>query len=406
MTEPSDPAAAGNYRVLDGDNHYYEPYDAFTRHMEPRFRERAVRVERGASGRNVVMAAGEPLKANPAHPQDFVAPPGSLIEMFRNMDPSVSMAEHNIRNRMRAEELPPSVDLDARLAFMDAEGIDAAMLYPSLGVMVEQQLARDVDATYANLGAFNRWLEEDWGYATQGRIFSVPLLSLLDLDRAVAELDRVLALGARAVHIRTGPVYGRSPASEYFDPFWTRLDEARVPVAMHSSFSQYHELVSVHWGELADPGYTEITPFQSFLGVGARPMMDTLAAMVFHGLFERFPRLNVLAVEGGSFWVGDLLKQLDKAHLSAAGTKRAPKLSERPSEILCRHLYVTPFAEEDVVELARVFPVDHIILGSDYPHPEGLAHPLEFAQACAPLGEAATRAIMGENLAGVIGVWR
>jgi predicted TIM-barrel fold metal-dependent hydrolase len=392
-------------RIFDGDNHYYESYDSFTRFMEPKFTEHAVHVQRMPNGRNIVMVGDQPLKSNPAHPQDFVAPPGSLLEMFTSNDSQMSMTEWNIKNKMRAEEVPAWVDVKARLAFMDEEGIEAAMLYPSLGVMVEQQLASNVEATYANLRAFNRWLEADWSYNAHERLFAVPMLSLLDLDKAVEELDRVLKQGARAVHLRPGPVFGRSPAADYFDPFWARLNEARVPVALHSSFSQYHQLFSVHWGEKGDPSYREITPFQQFLGMGGRPMMDTLAAMVFHGLFARHPNVNVLAVEGGSYWMSDLLKQIDKSHRSGKASTLAVKLDDWPSEILCRHLYVTPFVEEDVADLAEIFPTDHIILGSDYPHPEGLAHPAEYAERLKPLGPEATRGIMGRNLARVMGIW-
>ncbi|MBV1689714.1 amidohydrolase [Novosphingobium sp. G106] len=398
--------APGRYRVFDGDNHYYESYDSFTRHIDPAWADWAIHVERAENGRNYVMVGNERLRSNSVHPQDFIAPPESILEMFRDPNADMGMAEFNVRNRMRAEELPDSIDVGKRLEFMDREGIDAAMLYPSLAVMIEQQLASNIGATYANLHAFNRWLEDDWGYATENRLFSVPLLSLLDLDEAVKELDRVLRLGARAVHLRTGPVFGRSPASEHFDPFWARLNEARVPVAFHSSFSQYHQLVSVHWGEKGDPTYTEITPMQSYLGTGARPMMDTMAALTFHGLFTRFPKVNVMAVEGGSFWVADLFKQMDKAYQSGRGSKLAPKLHDLPSAILKQHLYVTPFPEEDVTQLAAVLPTDHIILGSDYPHPEGLAHPATYANKIEPvLGEAATRGVMGENLARVIGIW-
>lgn len=398
--------SASGHRVFDGDNHYYESYDAFTRFMDPSDMHFAVHVERSDKGRNVVMVGNEPLKANPAHPQDFVAPPGSLLEMFTSGDANMSMTEWNIKNKIRADANPAWVNVDARLALMDAEGIAAAMLYPSLGVMVEQQLAHNIPGTYANLRAFNRWLEDEWSYNKNDRLFSVPMLSLLDLDQAVTELDRVLKAGARAVHIRPGPVFGRSPAADYFDPFWSRLNEARVPVALHSSFSQYHELWSVHWGEKGDPTYREITPFQQYLGTGARPMMDTLAAMVLQGLFVRFPQLNVLAVEGGSFWVHDLFKQTDKAFRVGKNSKLAPRLPDWPSKVLSQHLYVTPFVEENVVELAEFFPTDHIILGSDYPHPEGLAHPTSYVEKLQPLGPAATKAIMGENLARVMGIWQ
>lgn len=392
-------------RVFDADNHYYETYDSFTRYMPPKLMNKALHVEKNDNGRNIVMVGDVPLRSTTAHPQDFVAPPGSLFEMFATGQATESMYEYNKKNKMRAEDDPSFLDFEARLKFMDSEGVEAAVLYPSLAVMVEQHLKNDVEATYANLNAFNRWIEDDWGYNTEGRLFSVPLMSLLDIDQAVAELDRVLALGARAVHIRTGPVFGRSPASPDFDPFWARLDEAGVPLAMHSSYSQYHELVSVHWGEEPDPTYTQITPFQSYLGVGTRPMMDTLAAMVFHDLFGRFPNLNVMSIESGSHWLKDLLKQMDKAQMGGRSSKLAPKLDQKASEILKQHLYLAPHPEDDPVELADVIPADHIIFGSDYPHPEGLPHPVDFADGCTPLGEDATKAIMGQTIGKLLGVW-
>ena len=123
---------------------------------------------------------------------------------------------------------PEYRDRDRRLALMDAQGVEAALLLPSLGVTLEHFMKEDVEQTCANLRAFNRWLDEDWGFAYRGRIFAVPLLSLLDLDWAIAELEWLLARGARAVHLRPGPQAGRSPADLAFDPFWARIDEAGV----------------------------------------------------------------------------------------------------------------------------------------------------------------------------------
>jgi hypothetical protein len=150
--------------VVDADNHYYEPYDAFTRHIEPKFADRAVHVEEIDSGRKVVMIGESRLRAIGAHPQDFVGPPGSMRELFEH--------KHGDGFRhtahMRAADDPSFVDRAARLRFLDAQGIDAAILFPTLGVVVEHALHHDVDGTYANLRAFNRWLEEDWGlYATE-----------------------------------------------------------------------------------------------------------------------------------------------------------------------------------------------------------------------------------------------
>ena len=181
-------------RIFDSDNHYYEPYDAFTRHIEPEFADKAVHVVPGDNGRNVILVGDQPLKALPAHPMDFVSAPGSLQEMFEK---GVVADRTRKEYAMKGSDDPTFFDRDARLAFMDAEGIEGCMIYPSLGVMVEQDLYHDTPATYANLRAFNRYLEDDWGYGTDGRIYAAPMLSLLDLDLAVEELERVLAKGPR-----------------------------------------------------------------------------------------------------------------------------------------------------------------------------------------------------------------
>src|SRR5262249_13103984 len=136
----------------------------------------------------------------------------------------------------------------ARLAAMDEQGIESVLLFPTYGVTVEHAMRGDAEATFAAIAAFNRWLEEDWGFGADGRICGVPLLSLVDVALAAAELDRLLACGARIVHLLSGPVNGHSPGDPIFDPVWARLAEARVPVAYHAAESGYNELLSTQWG--------------------------------------------------------------------------------------------------------------------------------------------------------------
>ena len=108
------------------------------------------------------------------------------------------------------------------------------MLFPTLAVCVEHFLKHDVDLLYASFHAFNRWLDDQWGLDHEGRIFAVPMLSLLDADRAVAELEFVLDAGARADR-RCGraPRSAAPPPTRVFDPFWARVNEARIPVCFH-----------------------------------------------------------------------------------------------------------------------------------------------------------------------------
>jgi hypothetical protein len=195
------------YRLFDADNHYYEPRDAFTRHIEARYRDQAVHVVE-VDGKDAIFVGDRPFTFLAPYYRS-VAAPGSLREMLRTLSASGSIAETARDHPIQ----PEYVDRSARLAVMDEQGVESCLMLPSLGVCVEHCMKHDVGQTYANLRAFNRWLEEDWGFGTDGRVFGVPLLSLLDVDEAVTELERVRDAGARIVHLRPGPVAGRSPAA-------------------------------------------------------------------------------------------------------------------------------------------------------------------------------------------------
>ncbi|MCZ6822370.1 MAG: amidohydrolase family protein [Deltaproteobacteria bacterium] len=382
------------YRLVDADNHYYEPRDCFTRYIEPAQRAAAIRLGEHA-GRPQVWVGDKRFTflAGEGFAGETTTKAGALREMLRAMKSGVT-DEEALREPMQ----PAYVNRDARLALMDAQGIESAFLFPTLAVCVEHFMKDDVEQMYANLHAFNRWLLEDWGFDHQGRIYAPPLLSLLDLERALAELDWVLAEGARIVSLRPGPAYGRSPADPYFDPFWARLDEARVPVAFHIAESGYNELMSVHWGEEPNPSSHRQSAFQWSSFYGDRVIMDTVAALIFHNLFGRFPNLNIISVENGSLWVSYLMKVMDKMKgMGRSGPWPGGYVKGPPSEILKRHVFVSPYHEEDILELVKQIGASQVLFGSDFPHPEGLAEPREFAHPIESLPGPELRAIMRDN---------
>lgn len=385
-----------DFGLFDADNHYYEPRDCYTRHIEPKYRDRAIHVEQDAEGRDVVLVGDRPFTFLRHHSFERAAKPGALREMLRNMKSgSVRTSDDSLAEPIR----PEYVDRDARLARMDVQGIETALLFPTLGVCVEHFMMDDVEQMYANIHAFNLWLNEDWGFDYGGRIIAVPLLNLLDLDRAVAELEFVLGRGARAIALRPGPAAGRSPADPHFDPFWSRVNEACVPVCLHIAESGYNEMVSVHWGEEANPASHFQSAFQWSSFYGDRPIMDTIAAMTFHNLFGRFPNVNVISVENGSLFVPYLMAVMDKMKgMGRNGPWIGGYVPGKPSEVVKQHVFVSPYHEEDIVELTRAIGVSQVLFGSDYPHPEGLAEPSDFAESIDVLPPGDVRRIMRENL--------
>jgi predicted TIM-barrel fold metal-dependent hydrolase len=259
--------------------------------------------------------------------------------------------------------------------------------------------------TFANLRAFNRWLEEDWGFDYKGRLYAVPFLSLLDVDMAVEELDYVLKAGARTVHLRPGPQGGRSPADPAFDRFWAKINEAKIPVALHVGESSYNEMFSAQWGEEPNPTSHKQSAFQWTNSFGDRPIMDTLASMIYMNLFGKFPDVKIMSLENGSLWVGYLLKAMDKMKgMGRNGPWPGGYVKGRPSEIFKRHVYVSPYFEEPIEELAEMIGWEKILFGSDFPHPECLEHPLEFKNDIKHLPVDVQKQIMGENSRDVLGL--
>jgi predicted TIM-barrel fold metal-dependent hydrolase len=385
-------------RPVDADNHYYESLDAFTRHLPKEFRERGVRPVQ--QGKRVELLIGDRVNRFIPNPTfDPVIVPGCMDAFFRGRVPEgVNPATLIKVEPLRAEYR----DRDARLAVADAQGLDAALLFPTLGCGVEEALRRDVPATMASLSAFNRWLEDDWGFSYHGRLIGVPMLSLADPDAALAELDSLIARGARMVLVRPAPVpagqgAGRSLGHPSHDPVWARLAEALLPVAFHLGDSGY-EAFGAAWG-----GSGTFDPFRnpeplSRVVTSDRAIHDTMASLILHGVFHRHPKLRVASIENGSDWMHLLVKRLRKQR-----NQMPSVFHEDPLDTLRRHVWVTPYLEEDLRALAELVGVERVLFGSDWPHGEGVAQPLDFAKELSGFSEAETRRIMRDNCLELLG---
>jgi predicted TIM-barrel fold metal-dependent hydrolase len=259
---------------------------------------------------------------------------------------------------------------------------------------------------YPSLRAFNRWVREDWGWGDDGRIFATAVISLHDLAQTLEELERLIAEGARLVLLTTGPIHGRSPADPCFDPFWARVQEAGLIVVFHIGASGFNAMYAAPWGEPANPPSHRMTPFNTFVGIGERTIVDQIAIMVFHNLFGRFPGLRCMIVEYGASWLPRLLDTLDKIYRLGDHRSRWPhgKPGQRPSEVFRRHFWIVPFFEDDIAAVAKAAGVGRVIHGSDYPHPEGLAESADMLGELSAFGGPDQRRIMRENAAALLGI--
>jgi len=361
------------FRFFDCDNHYYEALDAFTRHLEPGYGKRTMQWAQ-VEGKTRLLVAGKINRFIPNPTFDPVAKPGAMDEYFRGRNPkkASTLELFGELEPIRAEYR----DRDARLTVMDRQGMEGAIFLPTLGVGMEQALIGDVPALTAAFRAFNRWLDEDWGFAYCERIFAAPYITLVDVDNAARELEWALAHDARFVVMVPGPVMtsagGRSPADPLFDPFWARVNESGITVLYHGGETRYSHYLA-DWGE---SGSTEAFRAASFRSISsASPVQDTMASMLAHQLFARFPRLRVASIETGSDWAFHLFEKLGKSF------GQTPFLyPEDPRETFRRHIWVSPFYEDQLGELRDLVGVDHILMGSDYPHVEGLAEPRSYVK--------------------------
>ena len=217
-----------DYAIYDADNHYYEPDDCFSRHIETKYKDRTVWIDRKTEGPGRMYIGDERCHFFSVGTGDNIGPPGIMKEFLRGMseeggNPSL--------NPINALEVPEFVDRGARLAKMDEQRVEATLMLPTTGVGIEPQLRQPQhrEALYPSLRAFNRWLEEDWGYGGDGRIYGAPLLSLVDVAEAIAELDRVVALGARFVVVTAGPIDGKSSVTMTSETLTVRLRPSDPP---------------------------------------------------------------------------------------------------------------------------------------------------------------------------------
>jgi predicted TIM-barrel fold metal-dependent hydrolase len=274
-------------------------------------------------------------------------------------------------------------------------------MFPTLASLLEERLRDDPDLAHAAIHSLNQWMHEEWTFNYQDRIFSTPVITLGVVGKAIEELDWVVERGARVVLIRPAPAWGyrgpRSPALPEFDPFWEKVVEHDVLVAMHSSDSGYDRHANEWKG--ADQEMLPFVPDAFRMLMSWRPVEDAVASMVCEGAFTRFPELKVAVVENGSSWVAPLLESLADVY------KKHPQgFEEHPVETIKRNLYISPFWEEDLGALAQLVGEDHVLFGSDYPHPEGLADPASYVDQLKGCSEQTVRKIMGENLASLMRV--
>lgn len=309
------------YRVIDADAHFIEPDDMWPKYLDRQFRPMAPRLVRDSRGKSCMMI-GDAL--NPCDPFDFVDTP------------------------------------QARLNAMDAEGIDAAVIYPTVGLFFGG-LDR-LDFLSALCRAANDWASEYCG-ANPRRLAAPAIVPQLDIYEAVKEARRAVAeLGLNGVFMRPNPIGGRNLDHPAWEPMWDLLEELDVPLVLHEGTSGNVPQVG--------PDRFDNALYAHAISHPAEHMM-AMMTLICGGVLDRHPSLRVVHVEAGCGWVPYWLERLDHHvgyyWIPDGGSK--PQL--KPSEYFKRQVLVSADPEENMLaEVVSAIGDDNIGFSTDFPHPD------------------------------------
>ncbi|HKY16873.1 MAG TPA: amidohydrolase family protein [Microthrixaceae bacterium] len=382
-----------DFAVFDADNHLYETQDAFTRHLPSRHQNLFRFVD--LKGRRKLVVRNQLTEFIPNPTFEVVARPGAHMAFFAADNPEGKSLRDLTGEPMKS--IPAFREPGPRLELLDEQGVYASLVFPTLASLVEERLLDDPTLTQVAIRAFNEWLYDEWTYDYHGRLFATPVVNPCILDEGIAELERLIDRGAKAVLLRPAPVSGlrgtRSPFLDEFDPFWARIEEAGIVVALHASDSGYQQYLNT-WEGLGTGEYVAFKP-QTFASVadGGRSIQDALASAICHGMLTRFPRVKLLSVENGGSWAGVLIKNLETAY-----KKMPQEFAEHPRDVLARNVWINPFWEDSVTGLVDLIGAERVCFGSDFPHPEGLDEPVSWAANLGDLPAAQVEQIMSSNL--------
>jgi predicted TIM-barrel fold metal-dependent hydrolase len=389
------------YTTFDADNHLYETREALTKFLPPEYEGiiKYVEVER----RTKVAIRDRITDYIPNPTFSRVAVPGGAGFDVTKGGAGFGGAAMGFGKMIAMPSIDAFFDPEPRLELMKEMGIDRTLLWPTLASAVEERIADDPDAVCAVIHALNEWMHEHWTYGYSDAIYPTPIISLAVLDRALEELEYIHDRGAKIFLLRVAPVPTwqgrRSFALPEFDPFWARVQELDLVVGMHSGDPGYSRYIN-EWEGIG--GYEmsisrharRAAPAFLMLASEKDNLIDAMASIIGHGLATRFPQLRFLPVEFSSKWIRPFYTKLQRKW------DETPVLfDENPVEVFNRNVWVHVFHEPDpkgIIDLG--LPVDHIMFGSDFPHPEGMGDPLAYSAIVADLPMDQQALIMGGSL--------
>jgi predicted TIM-barrel fold metal-dependent hydrolase len=346
---------------VDADGHVLEPHDLWERYLEPRYRDRALRIRRNEEGVDYLEIAGRPSKL--LH--------GAMLGGLGAMDRVGGI----VYEREQATGIPyvdnaplGAMDPKERLQRLDLENLERAILYPTLSILWLAE-CEDEELTQAYLSAYNRWIV-DFCADSGGRLVPIAQLSLGDPEAAERELRRAAADGVKGISVAPFAHSRRPLGHRDHERVFAAAEELDLPLGIHPSLEP-------KW---AGPGrfgeYTSMR-YSFFLNVIAPDAVRHAFTSLFqYGIFEKFPQLRVVVLESGASWIAYWLDRMDTVYASPQGALVRQLLPEKPSFYFERQCWIS--SDPDEKALAAIIGhvgEDRFFWASDFPHPD---HPPEY----------------------------
>ncbi len=324
---------AKGLKIISADSHFSEPADLWTNYIEPRYRDRAPHVEHGETSDVFVCDTGEMLPVGVLH--------------------GVRHKRSGARSEGRFTDIPRSSwDPDARIVDIEMDGVYGEVLYPTIGMRFFT--IKDIDFGGACIHAYNRWAS-DFCSAYPERFKAIGLIMLDDIERALGEMRHCKKLGLAGVMIAVFPDEARPYHDEHYERFWGTAAELGLPVSLHSATERRVSVTRDATEQLLR--YTSV--------------QRAIIGMIYAGVFDKFPGLQVVSAENEAGWAGNLIERMDFYYAEAPAKKlRAVAMDneKNPSEYWHNNVSYTFMRDLTAVAARHVIGVDRLMWSSDFPH--------------------------------------
>ncbi len=339
------------YPVISADSHIVEPPDLYSSRIEPKYRDRAPRMERHRT------RTGQEYDAwyyNGVR----VGTVGSVIQAGRRFEDPGSIDFLGVWEDVRKAAFDPH-DM---LKELEQDGVWGACMQPSQGLFWYR--IADSEMLSALCAAYNDWIA-DFCQPSPDRLKGIGMLNVDDVDAACRELDRCARLGLVGAFIPVYPLPDRPYRHAIYDRLWWTAQDLEMPLLLHIATPRD-----------GIPGCEFTIDINALTAAGLANadywVRYSLTAMVFAGVFDRYPRLRVGSVEHETGWIPHWLNQMDFTYRERPTLANAWRSREGllPSEYWHRNMFAE-FMEDDVgVKLLSQIGADNLLWGNDFPHAE------------------------------------